>query len=658
MKKSKRRTLSKSRFITALECPTKLRYVSDKTYASNKEDNEFLQALAEGGFQVGELAKHYYPEGISIDEFDNDAALARTNRLLNRENATLFEAAVLYDDRFFIRVDILKKSGGNVQLIEVKAKSFNPDTPDFYYKRKDLADYIRPEWRPYLFDVAFQAWVVEHVFPEWSVTPYLMMADKTRVTTVTNLNQHFRIRRNEQYPDRKECYVHPPGAVVDAGAHILTKTDVSAIVDQIRAGEAVPQKDRNPDDRLDFKTRLYKYAEYFENPGSFYLWPVGKQCKDCEFKNDSHPELNSGFEECWKSDKGGDFDISEPHIFDIWFKPRVEDMLNDGIYYQKDVCIEEYFMKRGKSGELAYSGARAPRQALQVEKVINNDHGEDVKEKLFTEMKSWTFPLHFIDFETNMMAIPFNRGRRPYEQIAFQFSCHTYFADGSVIHDEWLNIEQGRFPNFDFVRALKEVLAKDNGTVFRYADHENTVLNQIRAQMLEDGSAELRELIDWIPTITVVDKNKPRPERAMVDLLKLVQKYYYQIDMGGSNSIKQVLPTVLKHSKFLKKKYREPLEYGTNLVGETFWRQENGKVLDPYKQLKPIYEDLNIGLDQYIDEKGNIRDGGAAMMAYSYLQFSDLDENRRRAIAEGLLRYCELDTLAMVMIYEHWKSLI
>ena len=43
-------------------------------------------------------------------------------------------------------------------------------------------------------------------------------------------------------------------------------------------------------------------------------------------------------------------------------------------------------------------------------------------------------------------------------------------------------------------------------------------------------------------------------------------------------------------------------------------------------------------------------------MAYSYLQFSDLDDDRREAITKGLLRYCELDTLAMVMIYEHWLS--
>ena len=60
MKRSK--TLTKSRFQLGLECPTKLFYSGkDREYANQKEENEFLMALAEGGFQVGELAKYYHP---------------------------------------------------------------------------------------------------------------------------------------------------------------------------------------------------------------------------------------------------------------------------------------------------------------------------------------------------------------------------------------------------------------------------------------------------------------------------------------------------------------------------------------------------------------------------------------------------------------------
>ena len=41
-----------------LECPKKLYYYDD--YKNQDSGNEFLEILAEGGYQVGELAKYYY----------------------------------------------------------------------------------------------------------------------------------------------------------------------------------------------------------------------------------------------------------------------------------------------------------------------------------------------------------------------------------------------------------------------------------------------------------------------------------------------------------------------------------------------------------------------------------------------------------------------
>ena len=61
------RYLTKSRFILACECPTKLFYTrKENEYASTHLENPFLEALADGGFQVGELAKCYYPDGYDI----------------------------------------------------------------------------------------------------------------------------------------------------------------------------------------------------------------------------------------------------------------------------------------------------------------------------------------------------------------------------------------------------------------------------------------------------------------------------------------------------------------------------------------------------------------------------------------------------------------
>ncbi|HEX5654940.1 MAG TPA: hypothetical protein VFX58_17815, partial [Chitinophagaceae bacterium] len=81
------RYLTKSRYKLALECPTKLYYTGKKSlYYDTKVDNEFLKALAEGGFQVGELAKLYYPGGYQIEELDFAKALAKTKTLLELQN--------------------------------------------------------------------------------------------------------------------------------------------------------------------------------------------------------------------------------------------------------------------------------------------------------------------------------------------------------------------------------------------------------------------------------------------------------------------------------------------------------------------------------------------------------------------------------------------
>jgi hypothetical protein len=120
------RYLTKSRFKLALECPTKLYYTGKKEYPDTKQDDSFLEALAEGGFQVGELARCYFPEGHDIKDLDYTSSLMQTNELLKHENITIFEAAIQYNN-LFIRVDILQKKDNLVRLIEVKAKSYSKD---------------------------------------------------------------------------------------------------------------------------------------------------------------------------------------------------------------------------------------------------------------------------------------------------------------------------------------------------------------------------------------------------------------------------------------------------------------------------------------------------------------------------------------------------
>ena len=46
------------------------------------------------------------------------------------------------------------------------------------------------------------------------------------------------------------------------------------------------------------------------------------------------------------------------------------------------------------------------------------------------------------------------------------------------------------------------------------------------------------------------------------------------------------------------------------------------------------------------------------MAAYALMQFTEMFDYEREKLRKGLLKYCELDTLAMVMIYEGWRVLL
>lgn len=149
-----------------------------------------------------------------------------------------------------------------------------------------------------------------------------------------------------------------------------------------------------------------------------------------------------------------------------------------------------------KSNDKEAGLSPSERQWLQIEKYQSKDETPFIDwESLRDEMRSWKFPLHFIDFETSRVAIPFNRGRRPYEQIAFQFSHHITHENGRIEHKgQYINLEKGKFPNFDFVRALKRELETDQGTIFRYATHENSILCDIYRQLRETETSLVSEV--------------------------------------------------------------------------------------------------------------------------------------------------------------------
>nr|WP_315246030.1 DUF2779 domain-containing protein [uncultured Albidiferax sp.] len=635
------RYLTKSRFKQALSCPTKLYYSGKPAYANANDDNDFMAMLADGGFQVGELAKLMYPGGIEIKTKNSADALVQTAHYLAQDNVVLFEPAIAHGS-LLVRVDVLVKRGHVLEVIEVKAKSYSGDPSSLSGKRKAIS----ADMLPYVQDVAFQKYVTQLAYPHSTVSAYLLMPDKSKYATVNGMNQWFKVRRNGR---STEVLVDPRALQPGLAETMLTCISVDHLANEVLNNDiAIPGGQGTLAQLATLWADAYQRDER--------IAPViGAQCGRCEYKAAPGSPLASGFHACWKqANQWTDQDFANGTVLDIWNFRGKDKLIQAGVVKMNQVTEEDIKLTDDDFGTLT----NAQRQWLQI-KGLPDDCAADGyyldRAGLARVMQGWTYPLHMIDFETAAVALPFHAGRRPYEQVAFQFSHHVLEADGSVRHaDEFLNATPGEFPNYAFVRALREALRHDQGTIMRWSHHENSILTAIKTQLAMDDAApaDTADLVAFIDSIT------KGGERSMVDLADVARKHYFHPSTKGSNSIKKVLPAVMQSSPFLKDTYSQPI-YGAaggipskNFTDMAWWQlAADGTVLDPYKLLL-----TKLDGDVSDEETEGINQGGAASYAYLRLQFEDISDVERNAVVAALFRYCELDTLAMALILQGWSK--
>jgi len=401
--------LTKSRFKLALECPTKLHYYRNPEYKDKREDDTFLRSLAWGGFQVGALAKLYYPGGIEIYTRKNTEALAETQTLMQQENGILYGPAFAFEN-LLIRVDVLVKEGKNIKLIEVKSKSYD-DSDEFLTKKSEIS----ADWKSYLYDVAFQKHVLTHALPDHNISAYLMLVDKSTVATVEKLNQRFFIKAG----DIRNVEILTKDTD-NLGAPILTAENVDDIIKMIWNGPEVLQGEI-----LSFANYVRRLSEYCDKEHP--IWQgVSRECKTCQFRLSSPVEegLKSGFHQCWQRMANlSEADFDRPLVLDIWDYRKTDEKLSEGKYFQDQLDPEELDDNKPnpKPGL-----SRIDRQELQILKSRESDPDIFLDiDGLQYEFEQLSYPLNFIDFETSLVPIPFYQGQRPYEIIAFQFSHHT-----------------------------------------------------------------------------------------------------------------------------------------------------------------------------------------------------------------------------------------
>lgn len=698
----KPRYLTKSLFKQALECPTKLFYAKKSNgYFDKNEDNDFLQALADGGHQVGELAKFVYHDdpvgaGITVETLDHEQALAQTQAKLSLPGRVVVAEAALLSEPYFVRVDILiqDKEKKTIELIEVKSKSVKSEMVAARFKNG--SGNYDSTWLPYLYDVTFQAEVARMVFPEYRILPKLLLVNPEQTCDVEGMHQMFKIV-TEMVDGRSRVRVQSPEKI--------TRTDLGSLkfLRVIEVDDIVSDLRRQPIDNAAHVPEAYRqnlqafmqWAGELQIQGTRYFHGVSKSCRNCQYRAGPNEEKRSGVHECWSDalahgilhGAGDSQDRTKPLSIDLWggasgARSLADAVLKQSRAYLADIQEDDIKPKGDYKGR---GMSPLERRMAQVQAVSGQGAEVLLDESRLSDMDKWDWPLHMIDFETSAPALPFFKDMHPYQTLAFQFSHHIMekAEDGRVRirhASQWISTQAGAFPSIEFVRQLRKALMPAGtlqGTVFRYHNHENSVLRSLRKTIVNAESnlvPDAEELVAFIDLITksTGDETKLYGEfagpKAMVDLHRLVQEGYYSKKAGGSISLKFMLPAILNDAKGMSAMYAKPGVYGAGLpIHSLNFNEPNGHVWldpakagDPYKTLPGIFGPAHGQLNEILqrlagdedDEDAAINQGGLAMTAYNYTQFSCLSASERKSIEQALLRYCELDTLAMVMLVQ------
>jgi len=242
------------------------------------------------------------------------------------------------------------------------------------------------------------------------------------------------------------------------------------------------------------------------------------------------------------------------------------------------------------NGRITFEDVRdmdlSAKQRMQVECTLNGATHIN-KEGIKSFLDTLTYPLYHLDFESIMPAIPLYDGTRPYQQLPTQYSLHIQKEPcGELTHKEFLAPSKG-----NPLRPIAEALCRDIPTgvsvlVYNKA-FECTRLREL-AEMFPDLADHLLAIRDNVKDL----------------LVPFSKGYYYLPAMGGSFSIKSVLPSLFP----------------------------NDPELD-YHALDDMCQN-----------------GGDAMTLFPKLQdMSPEDEEKAR---RALLNYCHLDTLAMVRVLD------
>ena len=615
--------LSKSDFKIASSCCKKLVY-KKASFETTNDANEYMEMLAQGGHIIAKYAQLTYPNAIEVKGETLDAAIFETKKLIEQnENIILFEATFLSNGKV-VRTDILEKKNKVLNIIEVKSKSYDSDEEDSPKKKFD----------EYVEDVAYQTLVLKEAYPDFEVHSFLLLPDKAKRTTIEGLAGWFNV--NTMIEEKFEMDELPAQNVLRFTKPLVEfkyekDKDRNKYIEQLQKDSLltlIPVDDAVSTMMGIIQNRTNLFIDILQNGIKPEHYLLNKKCKVCEFNLGKEIKKN-GYRDCWQ-----ELTDIDPHIFDLYYGGTVgNNKYWDELITKKKVSFWDLDIERFRDSKGKY-GSRGQRQLLQFENTKANT--EWISPELSVVLQELKYPLHFIDFETYQGAVPHHKGMRPYEKVAFQWSCHTIVSADSaeLLHSEYINSDYD-IPNFRFAESLMKQIGT-TGTPLMWSPFENTILRNILEQM-DIFNYTNDALKHWLTNITT-DKKQGREGR-FVDMNDFTLQYYFHPDMKGKTSIKKVLPAIWNNNEYL---HSNP--WFKKYVSDT------GGSLNPYDTLAPIIGEL--------EKEEVVKDGTGAMRAYYDLMFGaqSASSEKRQQLIQLLLQYCELDTMAMVIIWKYWMD--
>ena len=269
-----------------------------------------------------------------------------------------------------------------------------------------------------------------------------------------------------------------------------------------------------------------------------------------------------------------------PNVFDLGWNMKFSKKIE---FYQKNLISYEDILK---------SGEVSSKVDTQIRFWLNSSSFKINKEVIHKFLNTLRYPLYFLDFESYQDSIPSIDGTKPYQQICFQYSLHYFLEEGGeLFHKEYLSHDYFDNPMYGLCKKLCEDIPLDSCVLVYNDSFEKTRLLEM-SRLFPEFQEHLLNIRDHIVDLFPIFKNQD----------------YYVKEMGGSASIKKVLPALFP----------------------------NDSSLD-YHNLDQVHKG---------DEASN-----------AYLSLKNLSKEEEDELRENMLKYCELDTFAMVKIFEKLKEL-